>query len=97
MTATIKVEINGELLDRNQCAWFQYAPCGCVSGVAMATHMPLDEEAAWIDFAEGKRAVKRLRAAGYRFVLDRRSALPDPWNDCPHDPKWGDPTWRPRS
>lgn len=88
MSATIKIEIDGKSYDRSECSWFEWAPCGCLVGVALADYLPLDEDAAWREFHGTKREVDRRRRKGHRFVLRPHSELPNPWDDCHHVPRW---------
>lgn len=91
MTAVIKVEIDGQVLDLSECVWIETAPCGCVSAVSLAEYVPLDLDAAWTDLTGNPRDADSRKAEGFTFELRPRSDVPKPWNDCPHDPKWGRP------
>lgn len=98
MTATIKIEIDGEWLDRSQCMWLKTSGCGCISGVALAAYYPLDADEAWLEFEGGRRAVTKQKKLGCTFEMRPRAELPKPddWGECPHTPKWGDPSsWTP--
>lgn len=99
MTAGIFLEVNGEPVDISRLAWYRKAPCGCVSGSAMAyldhngqpdiVITTADQAAA--AFAGTKEERKRDDELGFTVFVDLLANVTDLMTGCPHDPKYGVP------
>ncbi|KAB2347325.1 hypothetical protein [Actinomadura rudentiformis] len=61
-------EIDGELVQLDDCDWVLWAPCGCAIGVVVARHTPT-EDAAWKEFYPTKRERESKQRKGYRMEL----------------------------
>lgn len=89
MSATIKVEIDGAILDLAECCWFEHAPCGCISGLSVVKPDALDRDIAWARHHDSIREMKDRKREGFTFALGRLSDASKASLGCSHHPKWG--------
>lgn len=100
-TVTIKVDIDGQEHNINDCFWTAIAPCGCTSA-AMTTRQYgvglkvigfiTTVEAAWGELERNRAVREQEIARGVTLKLIHRDEYMTVMNgDCPHTPKWGAP------
>lgn len=93
---TTLVEMDGKQVPLNETCWLHFAPCGCLSGVAMGHAYGVDEDkvALAMTSTETKAEAKRDAALGFRFELITMTTYREKWAEsfkvgCIHEPKWG--------
>jgi hypothetical protein len=64
----LAAEIDGQYVPLAKCDWVKFAPCGCPTGVCIASYAPTEEQA-WKEFYEYARDRAKARRDGYRLEL----------------------------
>jgi hypothetical protein len=87
----IKIDTEDGTFDLANVTWQAVAPCGCISGVTMASFdMIVTAEQAGRQFAQTDAEYKRSVERGFSWrPREHRAACEGMKHDCPHDPKWG--------
>lgn len=82
-------EVDGKPVPADDCTWVITAPCGCDCSWMRAPYYA-SEDAAWMAFSCSKQARKRDEALGFRLKIVAHENI-QIRDDCPHDPKFGQP------
>lgn len=93
VSVDLLVRVDGEVVRLDQCAWVFTQPCGCVTGlmVASTSHRTCaTEDQAWKQYQPNRIQRERDRAAGESAHLGITQDVCQKitW-ECPHEPKWG--------
>ena len=88
---------DGSVLPLSECDWIMWAPCGCPSGVAMASvggRTLATEESVWLDWYDHRADRRKAQGQGFRLELVAHAdyaerLLPLFLSACPHAPQWG--------
>ncbi len=95
MTTTqpeILIRIDGEPLPLSDLTWETLAPCGCTCGVAIASYIGADREAAARHLVPNAEQRRRDEAAGFVLRLvntEEAIARFKAPQECPHTPRLG--------
>lgn len=95
MTSTqpeILIRVGGDVVPLSDLTWETLAPCGCTCGVAIASYIGADREAAAKHLVPNAEQRRRDEAAGFVLRLvktEEATARFRAPQECPHTPRWG--------
>lgn len=95
------VELNDGVFPLEKCDWVMWAPCGCPSGVTVASYgsgahlrVLASEEDLWLDWYDTAKERRKAREQGFHPELVSHQDYvarisPLMQGPCKHDPQWG--------